>query len=470
MPTGGSGNIDIFWGYNYISYNLLTPSDGKPAYCNKSGSASNPLGPSLDVSTIVNFPVTAQIEVFDANKPTACGVSARMRIKQRTGADKVYNIAGPSGPTDLGNSCIFTYLDGYIKIPGGVVPPPRVPPINPPKAPVNNYNITWNGPNTEINSPITIQTGPVKVNSDNEFYLTLNVSGGPDPYFRTPFNIQINAKPEFKIGSDNNIKTEISFDIGPDKPEPPQTDPVEPFNFNGSWAQKICNIDGSEIITAVPYSGEDFAGVQAAFTALSTVLGMWQEETIDCSPESEEPSLYSIPIDQWRETIPYRPRLGLWFWESRQAAIDAGRTTRCRRMITMPLNDGVADPEAFTDGEALFWENYTWQTGPVLCTYRTRDLSQTLRLNAISQEEGTRVITDLLTRYGYPVDFANAGRFTTGSVPNMGAGPGMTYIQTTVKFVQASYSSQGKNYAKRAPASVALAGTSERGVGNDWNP
>jgi hypothetical protein len=52
----------------------------------------------------------------------------------------------------------------------------------------------------------------------------------------------------------------------------------------------------------------------------------------------------------------------------------------------------------------------------------------------------------------------------------MGQSVGGGYIQTTVKFFQASYSSQGANYAKKAPASVALAGTSKRGAGNDWNP
>ena len=466
MPTGGTGTIDIFWGYQATVNNLLQPSEGS-AYCNLSGPVSNPLGPTLDASTGVNFPVTAQIEVLAANSAFACGPRAQLRIKQRTGADKIYNILGDASTGSSGYA--IGYIDAYIKIPGAVVPPvrPEPPPVVP--GPTNNYNITWDGPTVQINSPITVKTGPVKINSDNEFYLTLNVSGGPDPYFKTPFNIQVNAKPVFKIGSDNNIKTEISFDIGPDHPEPPQIEPTPPFDFNGSWAQKICNIDGSEIITAVPYSGENFAGVQAAFTALSTVLGMWQDETIDCNPEDPEPALYSVPIDQWREQTPYRPQLGLWFWESRQAAIDAGRTTRCRRMMTIPVPNEAADPETFTDAEVLFWENYTWQTGSVQCTYKTRELSQTLRVNAINSGEGIRVITDILTRYGYTVDFTKYGRFSTGASPNMGQSVGGGYIQTTVKFVQASYSSQGANYAKRAPASVALRGTSKRGIGNDWN-
>lgn len=355
-----------------------------------------------------------------------------------------------------------------------VVGTPPIPPTTPPP-PSGNFNITVNFGGPDITVPITVDPPQFIFAPSGDISLNFPITIAPGPISVGPikfdFELNISTGGTGTPGFDPNGPGYGNKPAGggPKLPinDRPKVDPEPPFNFNGSWAQKICNIDGSEIITAVPYTGTNFAGVQAAFTALSTVLGMWQEETIDCDPDSGEPLLYSIPIDQWRETIPYRPRVGLWFWESRQSAINAGRVTRCRRVITVPLDSEAIDPEIFIEGEVNFWENYTWEAGPVLCTYRTRELSQTLRLNAISQSEGTRVLTDILNRYGYPVDFSTAGRFTTGAVPNMGQSIGGGYIETTVQFYQASYSSEGANYAAKSPASVARAGLSKRGTGND---
>lgn len=457
-PSSGSGNIDIFWGHTSNSYNLVTPSEGAP-YCNVSTPQSNPLGPFRDANAIVNFPVSAQLEIYQGSASFACGVVCILRIKQRTGADITYNVIGNRSTSSSGY--VIGFVDAYIVRPPAVAPPPRPtpPPVVPP--PVNNYNLTWNlSPTVEINTPITLTTGPIKVNSDNEFYLKIYAKAGPDTYFNIPFEFEINAKPEFKIGSDNKVTTNIQVDIGPDKPLPPKepVEPEPPFNFNGSWAKKICNIDGTEIITTEPYSGENFAGVQSAFSALNNVLAPWQDETIICGEDEELPLLYSVPYDQFRELNAYQPTIGLWFMESKEDAIAAGRAQRCLKVITYYLGQIPADPDAYLDSTVNYWENYTYQSGAVTTTYKSRSIYGKILVNTITKEEGIRVISNVLTYAGFTPDWNNYGRFSEGKVPAMGVTVGKQYIQTTVKFHSASLSSDGINLARRSPLSVLRAG------------
>lgn len=413
MPSSGSGTIEVYYGYNANSYNLLTPGDGGPDYCNVSSPASNPLGPTLDTTRIVNYPVTAKIEIFRSGVPRGCGLSARMRIKQRTGGDILIPVAGPQSPTDFGNTFVFSFLDGYLRIPGGVVPPPRQPPVTPPTGPTNNFNITWNGPTVQINSPISIKTGPVKVNSDNEFYLTLNVSGGPDPYFKEPFNIQINAKPVFKIGSDNNIKTEIEFDIGPDKPLPPATSTQT--EFNGSWEMLRCNPTTGQIESVnQTYSGTNFAGIKSALTALNTVLGNWQEYTVNCDLGPEPEVMVGLPMGQWVLDNRFSPTVTFHYIETRESAIARGATYRTLRQVSLPVPQSETNYQDFLDRVISSAEGITYTGGAEGVVLQLPNLKGRYMVNAQTRAQGEALMLTLANICGLTLPNPVPWRYEAG--------------------------------------------------------
>jgi hypothetical protein len=340
-------------------------------------------------------------------------------------------------------------------------PSPPKPPDPPPIIVPINYTVN----DVDIQNDIKIEAPDFIFSPNGDFNLSFPVTvlNGPNINFPFSFNFDLNYSTGGSPsgGGDYGNKPSGSGPKLPpaDRPSECPEIPEDP-QISGSWSKADC-INGEPLFTPVNWSGKGFAGVADALNKLNQVIGPWQENTYDCDDELPMEPLFGIPVSEYTGHTTFEPSVTLYFYEPNLLAVEAGRSNRVRRRITIPVAVPPADPDAFLDAEAQFWEGYEWQCGVIVGRAKLPGGAGNVMCQAITGDESLRVLTAVFNRYGQPLDYERGFRYSTGAPPTDQGGKGGLRIQTTVRFHCISYADMATTYGPVYPSAVLLKGPSQ---------
>lgn len=338
-----------------------------------------------------------------------------------------------------------------------------------PKPPPRNIDITFDFGGQQINAPITIEAPDFTFEQNGDIKLNFPVTVNAGPFTLVPFqfNFDVNLSTGGSGGPGTGTPDGYGNPPAGGGPKLPMTDkdkiqPPASFTFDGQFAKKICNLDGTEIVTTEPYGGKDFAGVQSALVALNQVLGNWQEETIDCSQDPEPEPLYAIPVAQHMSERPYKPQISFWFIESIESAKGRGATWRTLRSVSIPCRDDVTDWQDYLDSAMDVARGLSYQAGSVgvalpYSMYRGR-----YNVNAATRDEGINVINALLTAAELPTVPAVDFTFTEGLRYSGSRPSGVELLTVPVSLWKGTLSNMDANYGPTYDLDALRVGRSRR--------
>lgn len=463
FPTPQPGDVVGFWDSG------PNPSPGTPwiIYYSYSGIQPKPVPPSIDCNETVP----------QVGEGTCFAIFADRLLLRYLVADAgvcpgrkiwVSQRSVDGGVNWVDNNCgNFSAYSAQAKVWAALQGQPKPDPPSAPKPPGVITNINFNLGGVEINNDIKIDAPDFIFAPNGDFILSfpITIQAGPLVFAPTQFNFDLNITAG--TGQPSSPGPDYGTKPTGGGPKPPVTDRTdecpeipEPPTISGSWSKADC-VEGEPLFTPVNWSGKGFDGVADALNKLNSVIGPWQENSYDCDDDVPLEPIFAVPISQYTGQANFEPSVTLHFYEPNELAIQAGRTNRVRRSISIPVATPPSNPQSFLDIECQYWENFEWRCGIVACRARLPNGQGVVTVNAESDSEGQRVLDAVMSRYGQTFDPIGGLRIGTGAAPRDSQGRGGLRITTTVKFHSIGYSTMSGNYGPIYPDSVMARGPSQ---------